>query len=325
MPINMNMLSLILFQNELYIEKMTMNDYIKRFIDYIKSQRGYSPNTVRSYEADLRHFFNYLKKNDNTKRIDPGQIDFHVIRAYLGGLFKRYKKTTISRKLSAIRTFFFFLEKNNFNEGNPAVEISSPKQGSYIPEYLNIDDMFMLLDVPEPATPMEVRNQAILELLYSCGIRVSELTGTNLSDIDFKERLVRVIGKGNKERIVPIGRKALEAINKYLDQSAALRKKIGNPDDPEKNPLFLNNRGGRLSSRSVSSIIKKFVKKYGLVNDITPHSLRHTFATHLLDSGADLRSVQELLGHASLSTTQKYTHVSLDKLMEVYDRSHPRK
>ena len=183
----------------------------------------------------------------------------------------------------------------------------------------------MLLDAPEPVTLEEVRNQAILEVLYSCGIRVSELTGLNLTDIDFKERLVRVIGKGNKERIVPIGKKALASVEKYLDQSVLLRKKTGNADGSSKRPLFLNKNGGRLSSRSVSTIIKKFTVKYGLVNDITPHSLRHTFATHLLDSGADLRSVQELLGHASLSTTQRYTHVSLDKLMEVYDRAHPRK
>jgi integrase/recombinase XerC len=304
---------------------MTANEYIERFVDYIKSQRGYSLNTVRNYETDLRHFFDYLEKNDNTKSLKFEQIDFHVIRAYLGGLFKRYKKTTISRKLSAIRTFFFFLEKNKLNEGNPAAEISSPKQGSYIPEYLNVDDIFMLLDDPEPATLTEVRNQAILELLYSCGIRVSELTGMNLTDLDFKERLVRVIGKGNKERIVPIGKKALSSIEKYIEESEVLRRKSGHPDVSGKNPLFMNNRGGRLSSRSVSSIIKKFVREYGLVNDITPHSLRHTFATHLLDSGADLRSVQELLGHASLSTTQKYTHVSLDKLMEVYDKAHPRK
>ncbi|MBN2419469.1 MAG: tyrosine recombinase XerC [Deltaproteobacteria bacterium] len=308
-----------------YIEKMTINEYIERFIDYLKSQRGYSLNTVRGYETDLRHFFDYLKKNDSTEHVELKQIDFHVVRAYLGGLFKRYNKTTISRKLSAIRSFFFFLEKNNINEGNPAAEISSPKQGSYIPEYLNVDDMFMLLDAPEPVTLRDVRNQAILELLYSCGIRVSELTGLNIEDIDFKERLVRVIGKGNKERIVPAGKKALAAIEKYLEMSESFRKKTGYLTGSKKNPLFLNKSGGRLSSRSVSNIIKKYVREYGLVNNITPHSLRHTFATHLLDSGADLRSVQELLGHASLSTTQKYTHVSLDKLMEVYDRAHPRK
>jgi integrase/recombinase XerC len=304
---------------------MQLNDHIERFIDYLKSQRGYSQNTARSYKADLEHFFNYLKKKDNAGEIDIKLIDFHVIRAYLGGLFKGYKKTTISRKLSAVRTFFFFLEKNNLNGGNPAAEIAAPKQGKYIPGYLNVDDMFMLLDSPEPVTNGEVRNQAILELLYSCGIRVSELTGLNLSDIDFKERLVRVIGKGNKERIVPVGKKALSAIERYLEETHAVRKKYLNIEKPGYNPLFLNKNGGRLSSRSVSTIVKGFVRKYNIADDITPHSIRHTYATHLLDSGADLRSVQELLGHASLSTTQKYTHVSLDKLMEVYDRAHPRK
>jgi integrase/recombinase XerC len=304
---------------------MMIQDHIERFIDYLKSQRGYSQNTVRSYRADLVHFFNYLKKKDNAGEIDLKLIDFHVVRAYLGGLFKGYKKTTISRRLSAVRTFFFFLEKNNLNKGNPAAEISAPKQGRYIPGYLNIDDMFMLLDAPEPVTFGEVRNQAILELLYSCGIRVSELTGLDLSDIDSKERLIRVIGKGNKERIVPVGKKALEAIERYLDQTHEVRMKCINIDKLGANPLFLNKNGGRLSSRSVSTIVKGFVRKYNIADDITPHSIRHTYATHLLDSGADLRSVQELLGHASLSTTQKYTHVSLDKLMEVYDRAHPRK
>ncbi len=304
---------------------MSIQDYIERFIDYLNSQRGYSQNTARSYRADLEHFFNYLKKKNNTGEVNLRLIDFHMIRAYLGGLFKGYKKTTISRRLSALRTFFLYLEKNNLNEGNPAAEISAPKQGKYIPGYLNIDDMFMLLDSHEPLKNNEVRNQAILELLYSCGLRVSELTGLNLSDIDFKERLVRIIGKGNKERIVPVGKKALNAIEKYLEQSQMTRKKAGNSTKSFMNPLFLNKNGGRLSSRSVSSIIKDFVRKYNLADNITPHSFRHTYATHMLDGGADLRSVQELLGHASLSTTQRYTHVSLDKLMEVYDRAHPRK
>jgi integrase/recombinase XerC len=317
------MLCLILFLKETII--MILQDHIERFIDYLISQRGYSQNTVRSYRADLEHFFNYLKKKENTGEIDLNHIDLHVIRAYLGGLFKGYKKTTISRRLSAVRTFFLYLEKNNLNDGNPAAEISAPKQGKYIPGYLNIDDMFMLLDSPEPVTSNEVRNQAILELLYSCGIRVSELTGLNLSDIDFNERLVRVIGKGNKERIVPVGKKAVVAIEKYLDLTQAVRKKALNSTKSFVNPLFLNKNGGRLSSRSVSTIIKGFVRRYKLADNITPHSFRHTYATHMLDGGADLRSVQELLGHASLSTTQRYTHVSLDKLMEVYDRAHPRK
>ncbi len=303
---------------------MPVNNLIEGFLDYIRSQRGYSPNTVRNYEIDLKQFLNYLKKN-NISTEDPGDIDFRIIRGYLGGLYKKYKKTTIARKLSAIRSFFYYVERNGLNEGNPAAEISSPKQGNYIPEYLNVDDMFRLLDALEPDTPLGARNQAIIELLYSCGIRVSELTGLNVSDVDFKQNLVRVIGKGNKERIVPAGKKALNAVRNYLESTLDLRNKDLKTGEPGKKPLFLNNKGGRLSSRSVSTIIKKYVTECGLVSEITPHSLRHTFATHLLDSGADLRSVQELLGHVSLSTTQKYTHVTLDKLMAVYDKAHPRK
>lgn len=303
---------------------MSINNLIEGFLDYIRSRRGYSHNTVRNYEIDLKQFFDYLKKN-NIDTEDLANIDFRMIRGYLGGLFKKYKKTTISRKLSAIRSFFYYIERNGLSEGNPAAEISSPKQGNYIPEYLNVDDMFRLLEAPEPETPLEARNLAIIELLYSCGIRVSELTGLDVSDIDFVQHLVRVIGKGNKERVVPVGKKALNAVKNYLESSNKLRKRSLNAEESGENPLFLNNKGGRLSSRSVGTIIKKYVTECGLVSGITPHSLRHTFATHLLDSGADLRSVQEMLGHVSLSTTQKYTHVTLDKLMAVYDKAHPRK
>ena len=303
---------------------MPINDLIEGFLDYLRSRRGYSHNTVRNYEIDLRQFIKYLEANDIDAE-DFGSIDFRMIRGYLGGLYKRYKKTTISRKLSAIRSFFYYIERNGLNEGNPAAEISSPKQGSYIPEYLNVDDMFRLLEALKPETPLDARNLAIIELLYSCGIRVSELTGLNVPDIDFNQNLVRVIGKGNKERIVPAGKKALGAVKNYIESTRGLRKKVRDAGQTGKDPLFLNNRGGRLSSRSVSKIIKKYVTECGLVSGITPHSLRHTFATHLLDSGADLRSVQEMLGHVSLSTTQKYTHVTLDKLMAVYDKAHPRK
>jgi integrase/recombinase XerC len=179
--------------------------------------------------------------------------------------------------------------------------------------------MFRLLEGPDKEKPLGSRDLAILEVLYSCGIRVSELVGLNLSSIDFEERLVKVIGKGNKERIVPIGRQALRVIQMYLDETFHLRKTHQKHD-----ALFINSKGGRLSDRSVRTIVKKYTSLCGLMTDITPHSLRHTFATHLLDGGADLRSVQELLGHVSLSTTQKYTHVTMDKLMEVYDKAHPR-
>jgi integrase/recombinase XerC len=303
-------------------------ELISEFLEYIRSQRGYSENTIRNYEGDLRHFRDFLikKKVIDENNISDGlrKIDFSIIREYLGSLYKVYKRSTIARKLSAIRSFFYFIERTGVGEGNPAAEISTPKQGKYIPEYLPVDEMFRLLLGPDPTKPLELRDLAILEVLYSCGIRVSELTGLDRSDIDFEQRLVKVIGKGDKERIVPIGKKALQAVNDYLEATQYIRKK--KRDNREgREPLFINYRGGRLTSRSVGTIIKKYVGECGLMNDITPHSLRHTFATHLLDGGADLRSVQELLGHVSLSTTQKYTHVSLDRLMSVYDKAHPRK
>jgi integrase/recombinase XerC len=182
--------------------------------------------------------------------------------------------------------------------------------------------MFRLLDRPDREKPLGLRDLAILEVLYSSGIRVSELAGLNWSSVDFDQRLVSVVGKGNKERIVPIGKEALKALRAYWEASLPVRKKAGM--DSRNSPLFLNYRGGRLSTRSIGKIVKKYGLEGGLMVDITPHSLRHTFATHLLDGGADLRAVQELLGHVSLSTTQKYTHVSLDKLMEIYDKAHPR-
>jgi integrase/recombinase XerC len=255
--------------------------------------------------------------------LEPAAIDFRVIREYLGHLHGGYKKTTIARKLSAIRSFFYFLEKKGLGRGNPAADIPTPKLGKYIPAYLPVDEMFRLLDGPDREKPLGMRDLAILEVLYSCGIRVSELAGLNLSSIDFDQRLVKVLGKGNKERIVPIGQYALKAIKNYMEAIFSLRKRTGG--DTQDSPLFINFRGGRLSTRSIARMIKKYEKEQGLMTEITPHGLRHTFATHLLDGGADLRSVQELLGHASLSTTQKYTHVSLDRLMAVYDKSHPRK
>jgi integrase/recombinase XerC len=249
------------------------------------------------------------------------QMNFLTLRTYLGGLYGQYQKTTIARKLSALRSFFYYLEKKGLITNNPTADVATPKQGTYIPTYLPVDDMFRLLEGPDKEKPLGSRDLAILEVLYSCGIRVAELVNLDLSSIDFEERLVKVIGKGNKERIVPIGRQAVRVVQTYLDETFHLRK---NHQKDHMEPLFINSKGGRLSTRSVRTIVKKYTSLCGLTTDITPHSLRHTFATHLLDGGADLRSVQELLGHVSLSTTQKYTHVTLDKLMEVYDKAHPR-
>lgn len=300
---------------------------IDEFIDYLKSQKGYSPHTLRSYRVDLKQFSQFLmdkrpQERDGEPPVDWESTDLGEIREYLAGLYGRCKRKTIARKLSAVRSFFAFAEKRGLTATNPAAEISTPKQEQYIPTYLPVDQMFSLLEVPDRGKPLGLRDLALLEVLYSCGLRVSEVVGLNLGSIDFRERLVRVLGKGNKERIVPIGKKAAGVLREYLEVSRVVREKSG--ANTERDPLFMNARGRRLSTRSVENIVKRYGRECGLLTDISPHALRHTFATHLLDGGADLRSVQELLGHVSLSTTQKYTHVSLDKLMEVYDRAHPR-
>ena len=300
---------------------MRISDHIKNFIDYLGSQRGYSDHTIRNYRIDLNQFVDFLVEKKNPPP-DLESIDFMVLRGYLGSLYGRYKRTTIARKLSSVRSFFHFLEKKGLNRGNPAADISTPKQGKYIPVHLPVDEMFRLLEGPDREKPLGLRDLAILEVLYSCGIRVGELAGLNLSSIDFDGRLVKVLGKGNKERIIPIGRKALKAVKNYIEATLPLRKKTRT--DVRDEPLFLNFRGGRLTTRSIGRMIKRYGQECGLLTGISPHALRHTFATHLLDGGADMRSVQELLGHVSLSTTQKYTHVSLDKIMEVYDKAHPR-
>ncbi|MFH1351480.1 MAG: tyrosine recombinase XerC, partial [Pseudomonadota bacterium] len=309
-------------------KKMSLAALIDEFILYLGSQKGYSDHTIRNYGNDLRQFMDFAVKkregSDPEGEPQPGleSIDFLLIREYLGNLFGRYKRTSIARKLSAVRSFFYFLEKKGVNTSNPAADISTPRLGKYIPTHLPVDEMFRLLEGPDREKPLGLRDLAILEVLYSCGIRVAELAGLNLSSIDYDQRLVRVLGKGNKERIVPIGREAMRAVKNYIEATLPLRKKM--QGDYEEGPLFMNFRGGRLTTRSIGRIVKRYGHECGLMAEISPHSLRHTFATHLLDGGADLRSVQELLGHVSLSTTQKYTHVSLDRLMEVYDKAHPR-
>lgn len=300
---------------------------MEAFIDYLGNQKGYSKHTVRNYHIDLKQFLDFLGAREELTAgehtgLKPEAVNPLIIREYLGSLYGRLSRTTIARKLSAVRSFFLFLEKRGLRRGNPAVDISTPKLEKYLPIYLPVDDVFRLLENREQKEPLDLRNLAILEVLYSCGIRASELEGLNLSSIDFDERLMSVIGKGNKERIVPIGRKALEAVRNYRVAIQNLRKKTGGLSQDA--PLFLNFRGGRLSTRSIGRILKKYTIASGLSPEISPHSMRHSFATHLLDGGADLRSVQELLGHKNLSTTQKYTHISLDRLMEVYDKTHPR-
>jgi integrase/recombinase XerC len=301
----------------------------RTFVESLVSEKGYSENTCRAYTNDLKEFANFIfeswfsgqkdQREQDTFRAD--QIDGLMIRGYLGFLHKKNKKATIARKLSSIRSFCRYLIKHGIIQENPVDLILTPKQEKTIPVYLPVDDMFRLLDSIKTDTLAGLRNRAIFEVLYSCGIRVSELTGLNVYDVDFNESVVRVLGKGEKERIVPIGRKALDAIEAYRQ---SLQKETGTTT-AENAPLFLNKNKGRLTARSVARILEKTARECELLTPVSPHALRHTFATHLLDAGADLRVVQELLGHKSLSTTQKYTHVSVDKLMEAYDKAHPRK
>ena len=309
----------------------TTKEAINTFIEVLLAEKGYSTNTARAYQRDIEAFFSFVANNEdiNTEvsgyKIDGlAPIDSIIpltLRKYLGHLHKKNKKSTIARKLSALRSFYRYLIKKGVIDQNPTDLILTPKQEHPIPRYLTVDDIFQLLDSIQTDDLLGLRNRAIFETFYSCGLRVSETAGLNVSDVDTKAGLVRVYGKGSKERIVPIGSKALEAIRKYRIQ-LELETGVIYPTD---GPLFLNKFKGRLSTRSIARILDQIVKACCLMVPVSPHVLRHTFATHMLDAGADLRAVQELLGHKSLSTTQKYTHVSIDRLMETYDKAHPRK
>lgn len=306
---------------------MDYRNLIRSFTVYLKEQRGFSPNTIRNYKNDLKQFFDFLASKGAIRDTDTGKdifeaVDPLAIRDYIGSLFGEYKRTSIARKLSSVRSFFKFLEGRGLVQDNPATDLATPKLEKTIPGCLTVDEVFRLLERPKIDKLLGLRDLAVLEVLYSCGMRASELSSIEISDIDFDQRLIKILGKGNKERIVPIGRQAMKVVKRYLEATEGVRKKMGYENN--KGPLFLNSRGGRLSARSIGRIVKRYVIESGLPSEISPHSMRHSFATHLLDGGVDLRSVQELLGHVSLSTTQKYTHVSLDRLMEVYDRAHPR-
>jgi len=293
-----------------------VQEHIARFDRHLTVERNVSEHTRRAYRQDLEAFHRFLR--EELKWPAEGlleRVDNLVLRRYLAVLHKRNKKTTIGRKLAALRTFFAFLVREGVLRTNPGELVATPKQEKYLPRTLTVDEAYALLEQKGDGGLLALRDRAIVETLYSCGLRVSELTGLDVGSVDLQQGLVRVLGKGRKERIVPVGRKAREALRAYLDAR-------GNPGDEA--ALFLNRRGGRLTARSVERNLKLQLLRAGILKEATPHALRHSFATHLLDGGADLRSIQELLGHASLSTTQKYTQVSVDHLMNVYDKAHPR-
>lgn len=291
---------------------------IEKFCLWLDVEKGYSEHTVSGYARDLREF---------AATLDVSSIS-HIrqvhIRSFIVGLHSSNTPASVARKLSALRTFFRFLLRLKRVEIDPLAGISGPKVTKYIPTFLTVDEVFALLDSPDDRDTYKLRDTAIMELLYSTGIRVAELCSANLKNLDFDNEMLTVRGKGNKERLVPVGRAAREAVQAWLPQRQQLILAcLGRGKTPAQESLFLNNRGGRLTTRSVERFVKSYGERAQIPQVVTPHALRHSFATHLLEMGADLRVVQELLGHASLSTTQRYTHLTLGHLAEVYDNSHP--
>lgn len=289
-----------------------MDQHIARFLVYLQAEKNASEHTIKNYTIDLRNFFGFLKD------VPLEKIDYLEIRRFLASLNEKgFSKSSISRKLACLRSFFKFLVRENYLKENPASSISTPKKDKKLPLFLEEKEIINLLEAPAAQSKTEKRDKSILELLYSSGIRVSELVGLNIEDVDFFGEVLRVRGKGKKERLVPVGSKALSAIRDYMSFHEEGRA-------AGRGPLFLNKGRTRLTDRSVRRIVLKYARRIALNKNISPHVLRHTFATHLLDRGADLRSVQELLGHENLSTTQIYTHVTTKRLKEAYDAAHPR-
>ena len=301
----------------------TLEKVIREFGAHLENERNLSLHTKRNYLIDLNQFREFLEAQD----IFPGgrldQIDHMVIRSFLSSLYrKKTKRSTVSRKVAALRSFFNFLVRRGRIKQSPAEMVQSPRTDKYLPVSLSVDEVFSLLKVAFEDDPAGRRDRAILELIYSSGVRVGELTGLNLGDIDLDQGVMKVRGKGKKERIVPVGRPAISALSEYLLRRKELIR--ARTENYLEAPIFVNRRGTRLTERSVARIVEKYIRMSGVNKRVGPHTLRHSFATHLLDAGADLRVIQELLGHESLSTTQKYTAVSVSRLMEVYDKSHPR-
>jgi tyrosine recombinase XerC len=293
-----------------------MRKAIDEFLAHLEHERNASPHTVAAYGRDLGQLAAYLEEAGAGWKT----ADNVVLRGFLARLYEdRRKKTSIGRKLAAVRSFYDYAVRRKWVAANPARVLATPRAEKRVPSFLSEDEMARFLDLPSSDRPLDLRDRALLELLYASGIRVGELVAIDLADMGFAERLVRVRGKGKKERLVPYGRSAAASIEAWR---RARSERLG--DRAVGDALFLNYRGGRLTSRSVERIVAKYIRRTAVARHISPHSLRHSFASHLLGRGADLRTIQELLGHASLATTQKYTHVDLRQLLDVYKKAHPR-
>jgi integrase/recombinase XerC len=292
-----------------------LDPYIKKFLKYLEVERDVSVHTLRSYAKDLKDFAMYCPS-------DPGDIEMVDIRGFLSNQMIAGKaKSSVARELATLRSFFKYLYEEGYVKINYAKLVPSPKVPKHLPSFLDVDDAFGLVKAPEGIGLLPVRDRAILELLYSSGLRVSEVAGLNTDDLNIREGLVKVRGKGKKERIVPVGGKAIDALKSYLIERVLFKKRKAIADSDA--ALFLNKSGERLTDRQIRRIVVKYARLTGIDGQIGPHTLRHTFATHLLIGGADLRVIQELLGHSSLSTTQKYTHLDIGHLIDVYDKAHP--
>ena len=294
-----------------------MKNEIRDFLDYLTYERNVSVNTVAAYRDDLESFLGFLCNDYFTMardQIDLRRVDHLAVRSFLAHLARRkLSRASIARHLSALRSFFKYLMREGDVESNPARAVATPRREKHLPSVLQSSEIAVLLEGPDASSPLGIRDRAWLELLYASGLRISELVGIDIDDIELRARLVKVRGKGSKERIVPFGTKAEAAIRAYLDVR-----------NSEEDALFVNYRGQRITVRSVRRLFSRYVREASLRAGVSPHTLRHSFATHLLNAGADLRAIQELLGHASLSTTQKYTHLADWQLIEVYKKAHPR-
>jgi len=299
--------------------------HLKAFLRFLALNRNRSPHTVLAYGSDLTQFLAYAAERAGVKAgtLDPAALDRAVVRGFLGQLHARGQaRTTSARKLSAVRAFLRYLRRESVIDGDPAALVAAPKRGVRMPAHLSEDEMRRLLEAPAADAPLGRRDRAVLELFYASGLRLGELAGLDLDDVNLSERMVRVLGKGGKERLVPLTGTAAAALRLYLkDRAVLVRRAAG---DRGHGPLFVNYRGTRLGARSIDRLVRRYVAACSTRLGISPHALRHTFATHLLQRGADLRAIQELLGHARLSTTQRYTHVNAAQLLEVYRKAHPR-
>lgn len=288
------------------------------FLGYLDAERGYSQSTVRAYERDLDQFEGFAQSRGKTldMPVDIGRDD---VRGFLADMHrKKIGKTTMARKLSALRSFFRYMAKSGVCSSNPAAGVKNPKQDVRHPKALNVDQALALMEAKAGDGPRALRNLALAELLYGAGVRISEALGLDEHDVDLSSSVVRVFGKGSKERMTPISDACVERLRQYMAVRGEFNQSLS------ERALFLGDRGGRLNRRQAARILERLAKQAGLPEHVHPHMLRHSFATHMLESGADLRSVQELLGHARLSTTQRYTHLTLDKLMRTYDKAHPK-